>query len=113
MQPSALLLLVAFRHRIEESDLESGLQRVATIAGRDVQPNAFYSVLADAIANGYIHDPIRLRPGSLQCHWRLELTLCGVHQVLSLLREHNKTSDALLAETGTPGQPSRDGIGNV
>jgi hypothetical protein len=70
MELSALLLLVAFRHQIEEPDLDSGLLRVATIAGQDVDPAALRAALAGALADGYISDPVQLRPGALQCHWR-------------------------------------------
>jgi hypothetical protein len=103
MELSALLLLVAFRYEIQEPDLDSGRQRVATITGQDVAPNAFHAVLAEALADGYIRDPIRLRLGALQCHWHLELTPRGVGQVLGLLREHGKTADELLAGAGIPG----------
>jgi hypothetical protein len=96
MNLSAVLLLVAFRHKIEEPDLDNGLLRVATIAGRDVNPSTFHAVLADALADGYIYDP------ALQCHWRLELTPHGVDQVMDLLREHGKTADELLLGAGIP-----------
>lgn len=102
MELSDLLLLVAFRHRIEEPDHDSGLLRVATIAGRDVDPNGFHAVLAGALADNYIRDPVQLRPGALQCHWHLELTPQGVEQVLRLLREHGETADELLAGAGIP-----------
>lgn len=102
MELSALLLLLAFRHRIEEPDLDSGLRRVATIAGQDVDPNACHAALAGALADGYIRDPIQLRPGALQCHWHLELTPQGVDQVLGLLRKHGKTADELLASAAVP-----------
>jgi hypothetical protein len=100
MELSALLLLVAFRHRIEEPDPDSGLLRLAAILGQEVDPNAFHAVLAGALADGSIRDPIQLRPGALQCRWCLELTPLGVDQVLALLRKHGKTGDELLASTG-------------
>jgi hypothetical protein len=43
--------------------------------------------LARAVARGDLHDPVRLLPGSLQCHWQLELTLQGVNTVRALLRD--------------------------
>lgn len=95
---SGLLLLVAFRHKIEEPDFESGLLRVETIVGYELDPTKFHAVLAEALANGHIRDPIRLPPGALQCHWNLELTPGGVDEVLGFLRLHGKTADELLAE---------------
>ena len=103
MELSALLLLVAFRNKIEEPDLDSGLLRVATIAGQDLDPAGFHAVLAEALANGYIRDPIQLRPGTLQCRWHLELTPVGVDQVLEFLRQHGKTADELLADACVAG----------
>jgi hypothetical protein len=102
MELSTLLLLVAFRHQIEEPDLDSGLSRVATIVGQDVHSNAFHAVIAELLADGYIHDPVQLRPGALQCRWHLELTSRGVGQVLGLVRDNNKTAEELLAGAGIP-----------
>jgi hypothetical protein len=99
MEPTVLLLLVAFRHRIEEADADSGLQRVATIAGQDIEPAALHAALAELLAVGNIHDPIQLRPGALQCRWCLGLTPRGVRQVLELLRKDGKSADELLAST--------------
>jgi hypothetical protein len=96
------LLLVAFRHQIEEPDLDSGLSRVASIAGHGADPNAVHTAVAAALADRYIRDPVQLRPGALQCHWHLELTPPGVEQVLSLLRRHGKTADELLAGPDIP-----------
>ena len=102
MKPRDLLLLVAFRHEIEEPDLDSGLLRITAITGRDLDPKIIHSVLAEVLADGYIRDPIQLRQGALQCRWHLELTSRGVDQVLGLLRDHGKTADELLAGAGTP-----------
>jgi hypothetical protein len=91
-------LLVAFQYRIEEPDFESGLLRLATIVGHELDPTNFHAVLAEALANGYIRDPIRLPPSALQCHWHLELTPVGVDEVLRFLRQHGKIADELLAD---------------
>jgi hypothetical protein len=98
MELSGLLLLAAFRYRIEEPGFESGLLRLATIVGHELDPTNFHAVLAEALANGYIRDPIRLPPGALQCHWHLELTPVGVDEVLRFLRQQGKTADELLAD---------------
>lgn len=109
MELDALLLLIAFRHEIDEPDLDNGLLRLASIAGQDVDLNAFHAVLADMLADGHIHEPIQLRAGALQCRWLLQLTPRGVSQVLGLLREHGKTADELLTGTGShvAARPSR------
>jgi hypothetical protein len=99
------LLLVAFRHQIEEPDRDSGLLLVAGIAGQGVDPNAVHAAVAAALADGYIRDPVQLPPGALQCHWHLELTPTGVEQVLALLRRHGKTADELLSGAGVPAVP--------
>jgi hypothetical protein len=101
MELSILLLLVAFRHQIEEPDLDSGLLRVAMMTRQDIDPDALHGVLAAAIADDSIRDPVQLRPGALQCRWHLELTPGGVDRVLALLQEHGKTADELLAGAGT------------
>jgi hypothetical protein len=94
------LLLVAFRHTIHEPDADNGLLQVAAIAGQDMDHNALHEALTTALREGYIHDPVQLRPGALQCHWRLELTPRGVDEVRALLRRHGKTADELLATRG-------------
>ena len=41
-------------------------------------PNAWQATVAEAVAAGLIHDPVRLLQGALQCYWHLELTTTGV-----------------------------------
>lgn len=94
-----LLLLVAFRHRIDEPDFDSGRLRVATIVQHDLDATEFNASISEALACGYIRDPVELSPGALQCHWHLELTSVGVEEVLNLLRQHGKTAAELLADT--------------
>ena len=38
---------------------------------------AWRVAIGEALRAGYIHDPVRLESGSLQCRWRLELTSQG------------------------------------
>ena len=92
------LLLIAFRHKIEEPDFDSGLSRVATIIGHELDSIEFHASLCEALTSGYIRDPVELLPGALQCHWHLELTPAGVNEVLQLLRQHGKTAAELLAD---------------
>ncbi len=75
------VLLAAFHHRIREPDSEAGIDALARIAGGAVTKDALRAAVADALAQGLVHDPVRLLPGALQCHWHLELTLAGVAAV--------------------------------
>jgi len=84
---TALLLLVAFRHRIKEGDIGAGIATFETIIGRKIDESEFRDALARAVARGDLRDPVRLLPASLQCHWDVELTPQGVNTVRALL--HN------------------------
>jgi hypothetical protein len=94
-----LLLLVAFRHRIEEADIGAGLSRFEEIIGRTMDEGEFRTALARAIAAGDLFDPVRLPPGALQCHWHLELTPKGVNAVRALLHEHGGSADELIGHS--------------
>ena len=85
MDLAALLLLVAFRHRIKEADIGAGLARFEEIIGHAVDEGEFRTALAHAVAAGELLDPVRLPPGALRCHWHLELTPKGVNAVRALL----------------------------
>ena len=96
MDVDALLLLVAFRHRITEADIGAGLERVEAIIGRTLDEDAARDALSRAVARGDLRDPVRLPPGALQCHWQLELTPQGVETVRALLRgERGLSADEL------------------
>ncbi len=98
MDFDALLLLVAFRHRIREADIGAGLARFEAIIGRSVDEGECRGALARAVAAGDLLDPVRLPPGALQCHWHLELTPKGVSAVRAMLHGQNKTADELILE---------------
>lgn len=74
----AALLRLAFRHSITAPDAESGIEQLAGLASLAATPNEWRAAVAEALAAGYIHDPVRLPAGALQCHWHLELTPKGV-----------------------------------
>jgi hypothetical protein len=78
MTPAETLLRVAFRHPIREDDADSGISRLAAIAGGALTADEWRAVVAEAVAAGTLHDPVRLPAGALQCHWHLELTPAGV-----------------------------------
>jgi hypothetical protein len=72
------MLSVIFRQSIVAPDADTGIAHLAAVAGRDAPADAWREVVAEAMAMGYIHDPVRLPPGALQCHWHLELTPKGL-----------------------------------
>jgi hypothetical protein len=72
------LLAVAFRHRIVAPDAEGGVARLAELAGQTEPLSAWHAAVAEAVRQGFLHEPVRLLPDALQCHWRLELTSAGV-----------------------------------
>jgi hypothetical protein len=77
----ALLLTTAFRHSINEPNIEAAFERFSTLTGRAVPYEAFCDAVAACLREGLIREPIRLPEGALQCHWHLELTPKGIAQV--------------------------------
>jgi hypothetical protein len=71
------VLLTVFQQPIRAPDADAGINRLIEIAGGGATPNAWHAAVAAAVAAGLIHDPVRLPPGALQCHWHLELTPAG------------------------------------
>ena len=80
-----LLLLTAFRHVINEPNIEAGYQRFAALTDGAVDEGAFRDAVPACLRDGLIHEPIRLPEGTLQCHWRLELTPKGVAAARALM----------------------------
>ena len=78
MDSTAALLIVAFRHVINEANIEAGFERFAAITQGSVPYDDFRDAVAACLRDGLIHEPIRLPEGALQCHWHLELTPAGV-----------------------------------
>jgi hypothetical protein len=81
MDVANLLLTIAFRHRINEPNIEAGFERFLALAGQSVSYEAFCDAVATSERIGLIREPIRLPEGALQCHWQLELTPSGVEAV--------------------------------
>lgn len=93
MDARALLLTIAYRHRINEPNIEAGFERFVALTGQPVAYGAFCDAVAACLRDGLIREPIRLPEGALQCHWHLELTPKGVFQARSLLQiDNNKQS---------------------
>jgi hypothetical protein len=78
MQPHDVLLTIAFRHSINEPNIEAGYEHFAALTGRSVSYDAFCEAVAACLREGLIREPVRLPEGALQCHWHLELTTEGV-----------------------------------
>ncbi len=77
MDARSLLLSTAFRHTINEPNIEAGFARFRAIAGDAVDYQAFCDAVAACLRDGLIREPVRLPQGALQCHWHLELTPKG------------------------------------
>jgi hypothetical protein len=100
MDAVALLLTTAFRHTINEPNIEAGYARFAKLAAREIGFDAFCDAVADCVRDGLIREPVRLPEGALQCHWHLELTPQGVSAARKLLGLG--ASQHSIQESGTP-----------
>ncbi|MCC6333224.1 MAG: hypothetical protein IT380_04440 [Myxococcales bacterium] len=78
MTPLDAVLLAALGHVVDAPDVEAGFERVKELTGADFDFASFRFALAAAIREGLLLEPIRLPPGALHCHWRLELTPKGL-----------------------------------
>lgn len=78
------LLLEISDQEIVADTMEAGLDMLADRLGTDASRAVLAGVLQDAVAVGLMHDPVRLPPGALHCHWHLELTPLGRQAVLDL-----------------------------
>lgn len=87
MDARSLLLATAFRHVINEANIEAGFERFAALTGGALSYDAFCEAVAACLRDVLIREPIRLPEGALQCHWHLELTPMGVAVARALLRE--------------------------
>jgi len=85
MDPVALLLTTAFRHVINEPNIEAGYERFAALTDGAVDERAFREALVACLRDRLIREPVRLPEGALQCHWHLELTPNGVAAARALL----------------------------
>lgn len=81
----AVLVATAFRHVINEPNIEAGFERFAALTDGTINYNAFCDAVAACLRNGLIREPVRLPEGALQCHWHLELTPKGVEAARKLV----------------------------
>jgi len=87
MDATALVLTTAFRHSINEPNIEAGFARFTALAGGAVDFAGFCAAVAACERDGLVREPIRLPEGALQCHWHLELTPKGVAAARALLHQ--------------------------
>ena len=80
------LLLEIFDQAIIAETMEAGLDMLADRLASDASRAVLAGVVQDAVAAGLMHDPVRLPPGALHCHWHLELTPRGQQAVLDMRR---------------------------
>ena len=85
MDGKSLLLTTAFRHTINEPNIEAGFERFCVLSRQRADYRTFCDAVATCLREGLIREPIRLPEGALQCHWHLELTPDGVHAARQLL----------------------------
>jgi hypothetical protein len=78
MDAKLVLLTTAFRHVINEPNIEAGYERFAAITNGALDENAFREAVTTCLRDQLIREPIRLPEGALQCHWHLHLTPKGV-----------------------------------
>jgi hypothetical protein len=87
MDVQDLLLITAFRHRIDEPNVDEAFAQFAALIGEPVAYQAFCDAVANNLRDGLIREPIRLPEGALQCHWHLQLTPAGVAAARRLLSD--------------------------
>jgi len=85
MDAVALVLTTAFRHVINEPNIEAGYEQFAVLTNGALDPGAFRDAVAACLRDQLIYEPIRLPEGALQCHWHLELTPKGVTTARALV----------------------------
>lgn len=83
----AAMLVCAFRERVMAPDVDGGIAALASACDVEATEDDWRTAVEQALDAGYLHDPIRLPSGSLQCHWRLELTPLGADVARPLLLE--------------------------
>jgi hypothetical protein len=85
MNPDALrdaLLRVVLARPVIADTMEDGLDVLIERLGGDMSRVTVAAAVQDAVAAGLAHEPVRLPPGALQCHWHLELSPRGQEAAL-------------------------------
>jgi len=66
-------VLAAARLGIEADASEEGFARIRAIIGVAFPDAMLADAVADCVRERLVRDPVRLRQGTLQCRWELEL----------------------------------------
>ncbi len=66
-------VLAAARAGLRAETAEEGFAAIREQTRTAFSDAELAATVADAVAERDILDPVRLMPGALQCHWRLEL----------------------------------------
>ena len=62
---------------VNVDSVEIGLDVLTDRLGTDLSRATLADAVAQGVRRGLLHDPVRLPPGALQCHWHLEPTARG------------------------------------
>ena len=65
-------VLAAAQTGLRADTAEEGFALIRKMTGTGFSDAAFADAVAGAVAEKRVRDPVRLMPGALQCHWRLE-----------------------------------------
>jgi hypothetical protein len=85
MDARSQLLTTAYRHGINEPNAEIAYERFRTLVAQPIDYASFCDIVADLLRERLIYEPVRLPKGTLQCHWRLQLTPAGVSATRAVL----------------------------
>jgi hypothetical protein len=102
MNVKVLLLTTAWRHSINEPNIEAGFERFRALTGDQADYQSFCDAVATCLREGLIREPIRLPEGALQCHWHLELTPKGVEAARALSLRGVAADEAIPIEVRAP-----------
>ena len=80
-----LVLEAASGNQLVADDAAAGIALLMGASAEAAPTAAWHEAVANAVARGLVYDPVRLLPGALKCHWRLELTLAGHAEAMRLL----------------------------
>ena len=73
----ARLLCAVGAAPVNVDTVEIGLDVLTDRLGAGAARAALAEAVAQGVRRGLLHDPVRLPPGALQCHWHLEPTARG------------------------------------
>ena len=82
-----MILRVAFGNSVVEPNAEAGFARIRALTGVDVDDATLSEAVSACVAEGLLHDPVRLPEGALQCHWHLRLTPHGIEAAQAQLEQ--------------------------